>query len=208
MSRLLIVPEFCDDITTNVNELIDFFLIDQESAVALEQFTLLSDGQEGRFSSGPGEYKTALLLLYLAVLARKTTYVIDCSWRRKVVLYYGDRLINEVQHSPRNHPALALLLGDTVTVDLELKHGYMLPDCKGRTIQELIVFAWERRDELTAETPVPMIRLALISFQRALQRHSIPIMQNKDNWPSLCWVERVNELLRRLAIPLPTPRLG
>ncbi len=205
MPRLLIVPEFAGDLNDSTRESCDFFLICEESAVPVEQFTLLSDGHEATFHVGPGKYKTALFLLYLAVLARKTSYLFERFWQPQIVLYYGTRLVEEARLKPESHPALALLLGDNVAVTLHLKPGYVLPDCKGRTIHELIAYAWERRDELASETPVPLLRYALISFHQAVQERSIPIMQFDDpnTWPSRCWVERINELCGRLAIPLP-----
>lgn len=205
MPRLLIVPQFAGALTESAAELRDFFLIREESAVPVEQFTLLSDSREVAFDVGPGKYKTALFLLYLAVLARKSSYLFERFWQPEIASYYGTRLVDEARLKPETHPALALLLGDNVAVTLRLKPGYALPDCKGRTIHELIAYAWERRDELAAETPVPLIRHALCNFSRAILAHTMPIVQSDDPniWPSLCWVERVSGLRNQLGIPLP-----
>lgn len=205
MPCLLISPEFAAVLEDSARELYDFFFIREESAVPVERFSLSSDGQQATFAVGPGKYKTALFLLYLAVLAKNTSYLFEQRWKSEIAFYYGTSLTEEARTKPASHPALALLLGDNVAVELHLKRGYVLPDCKGRTIHELIAYAWERRDELTAETPVPLLRYALISFHRAIEARSIPIVQCDDpnTWPSQCWVERVNDLCGRLAIPLP-----
>lgn len=206
MPRLLIVPEFSNVLEDNTHELCDFFHIRVESAVPVEQFSLLSDCQHSSFPVEPGKFKTALLLLYWAVTSRATRYFVSRPQQDQIALYFGESLVHKAQCAPQNHPALALLLGDSVTVELDLKPGYQLPDCRGRTIEELITWGWERRDELTAETPVPMIRQALATFQRALNSHAIPIVQCDDPnvWLSRCWVQRVYELLTRLNIP-PQP---
>ena len=192
MPRLLIAPTFPGFLEGSVPELRDFFFIRTESAVPVERFTIISDSACLEFPVEDGTYKTALFLLYMGIGTRDTNYVLDRDKQRQLPLYYGDGLVADARTHYTKHTALRMLLGDHVRVELFLKPGYRLPDCRGRTIEELICYGWERRDEMGTGTDVPLIRHALVNFLAAVQQHTIPVAStgNPNCWPSTLWVER------------------
>lgn len=204
MARLLIVPSFKGILEANATELQDFFLLREESAVPVEQFVITSDGRESMFPVEPGRYKTALFLLYCAVLAGKPNYAFGRPMQRFTSIYFGYPIVIAACQPQTKHLTLGLLLGDEVKVRLDLKPGYELPDCTGRTVHELIPFGWSQHDELDQNTPVPLIRAALHCFLQAVATRTIPIFDSNDPncWPSTVWVERAKLLRDRLGSSL------
>ncbi|MFA9262758.1 MAG: hypothetical protein ACEQSB_05450 [Undibacterium sp.] len=204
MSRLLIHPTFNGSLVGSAIELCDFFLIREDSAVPVETFTITVDGERSAFPVEAGRYKTALFLLYCAVLShRGTRYAFAPFYQKYTAGYYGHQILVDAAQPETKHTAVRLLMSrGSVDVELTLRSGYVLPENKGRTLQELIEFGWQIRDVMQPERPAPLIRAALEGFTEAVSRRQIDIVDSPDpnEWPSLIWMERVQTLSRSLGM--------
>lgn len=200
MPRLMIVPEFGGVLDQGVAELCDFLLIRHMSAVPVEEITVYTDEGSTVFPVDNKTYRTALFLLYCAVLSHSTDYEWKDWLRDYLPFYYGDGLVADARARPDAHPLLHLLQGKATRVALKLRPGYELPDCKSRTAHELITFAWERRGDLTAESPVPLIRYALMNLTQVVSKGEVYIhpIYDPNLWLSFAWLERLRELRHRL----------
>lgn len=202
MPRQLFVPTFNGSLPDSAVGLSDFFLIREESAVPVETFTIIADGERFAFPVEAGRYKTALFLLYCAVLSHSGTYFAFAPFFQKYTAgYYGHQILVDAARKGTEHTAVRLLMSrGTIDVELTLRAGYTLPENKGRTLQELIEFGWQRYPDLGADTPAPLVRQAVRDFLDALRDHALPVVatDNPNIWPSQIWVERTQAMAKRL----------
>ena len=200
MPRLMIAPDFAGVLDHFVADLLDFFLIRHMSAVPVEEITIYFGEESATFPVDGKTYRSTLFLLYCAVLSHSTDYEWKDWLRDYLPFYYGDGLVADARARPDAHPLLHLLQGKATRVVLKLRPGYELPKCKGRTAHELITFAWERLDDLTAESPVPLIRHALMNLTTVVSKGEVYIHPTYDPnlWLSFVWLERLRELRHRL----------
>lgn len=198
----LITPSFRGDLARNADQLCDYFLALEESAVPVEAYTITSDGVRQTFAVEYGRYKTALWLLYNAMTAKASTYELTRTMKRQLPLYYGDERVIDAKRPGTEHQTLRLLLGDQVDIELQLRAGYELPRFEGRTLRELIEFGWQSRDAIEKGRISPLISGAVGLFMDQVAGGRISVIDSADpnEWPSLPWLARVKTLAEHLKI--------
>lgn len=204
--RIMFQPEFYGMPDLGSRELCDFFLLRSESAVPVELFAITSNGRRQEFLVKHDNYQLVIFLLYLAVEARSREYMITKVQRQRFVSYYGqDTVIRVASGAPTGHTLLTLLLSERAGVELKLRSGYALPDPRGRTLEEMIKFAWLCQNELEPDSHAPLIRKAIDLFLKGIPRELLTIIETDDPnvWPSRVWEERVRTMAGKLGI-LPT----
>ncbi len=187
----------------NAQALCELFQIPDESCVPIERFRVCADGTEIDACVGPEQYKTALLLFYLMAGAPHQSsrfHVTSFMQAMTVSLYYDFTVPGNAPHRPGSDLLMGpILLKQDVFVELELKPGYEKHLAAFRAPEEAIVFGWERREVLTPDSTVPLLRTAITWFLSHLERRLLPMSTLPDGWPSEKWVERVLILQQKLS---------
>lgn len=116
----------CNDLSTHAQKLVALFDLKNEADVPVESFTLNCDGAETTTEVGPGKYKTALLLLYLAQNSingvQGMPFSLSPLRRQMVREYYTVAICDDAENNPETpHTTVrALLKGDCVTIFVKL----------------------------------------------------------------------------------------
>lgn len=196
----LLTPQFFGMLEPGALELCDFFYLPSEAAVPVERFAITADGRRHEFAVKFDTYKPALILLYLAVMAKGLTYPIGPEAKKLLTGYYGQELVENARKLTSGDTVLHRLLGVDAVVELELRGSYTLPESKGRTLEEMIRYAWDSREILEPDSVSPLVRQAVHLFLEGERLHLLPICDTADPdvWPSRIWKERVHQIAQRI----------
>lgn len=198
--RTMIHPEFTpDDLGANALELCDLFLLRREEDVPVTKITVMSDGERHTFEVGPGKHKSALFLLYLLTLNGTQPLAMSDDFRPIMGQYFGRRIIADAAHPDTRHTLVRALLGELVFIQLELAPGYRNHLANGRSPEEIVNQAWERRDTITPESREPFLREAIRGFFQSYEDGAFTLTVAADGpWPTQDWADRALELKQRL----------
>ncbi len=186
----LIHPSFTpNDLDGNVRELCDLFRMSEED-VPVDRYAIASDGIEMEVAVGPGKYKSALFLFYLMTKAAAPTFELRDEMRPLVKEFFGQTLMDDARHPNTQHHTIRALLGHTVYIRLILKSGYREHLVTGRSPEEIIRHAWERRNDINRQTPEPFLRRALTSFFQQIENGTLRVNETDGHWPTLEWAHR------------------
>ena len=196
----VIVPEFVsDDLAANTLELCELFMLREEAEVPIDRFTLVSDGREASFAVGPGTYKSALVLLYLMTKSATPMFELTPYMRTIVAEYFGPTILADAARPDTRHKTVRALLGHSVYIRLTLRPGYRECLATGRDLEEVIRYAWARRETITPNSPEPFLRLALKSLFEKIEEKSLAIAASDDGgWPNQTWADRALVLQQQL----------
>lgn len=200
--RTMIHPSFTPgNLLGNARELCDAHQLANERMVPVKSFAITADQVEKNFKVGPGKYLTALWLFNRMAQAGHPTFELNDNDKRNMAGYFGRKLLFKAHEAPSDHPALHLLLGQTVKVELELSVDYRKHLAASRSPEEIINHAWDRRADITSASPEPFLRHALLWFFYTFNGHGLTINKSNNSWPTLEWAKRaiaLNELIKRV----------
>ncbi len=198
--RTMIHPDFTpDDLAGNALELCDLFLLRREEDVPVTSMTIMSDGERSTFEVGPGKYKSALFLLYLLTRNGQQPFAMSDEFRPIAWKYFGPRIMTDAESPETKHALVRALQGEMVFITLELAPGYRNHLANGRSLEEIVDQAWERRDTITPESREPFLREAITSFFRSYEAGTVTLAESGP-WPTEAWADRALELKRRLGL--------
>lgn len=203
---LPVVPTFNGQLEHSAATLCDFFLINTEAKVSelvVKIVMVTKNGKKHKFPVEPGKYKMALFLLYCAVLKQSTSFIFDADLQAMLEPFFSTTTVENSRLAETSHATLQLLVLETdLEVNLVLKPGYELPKGPGRTVHKLIKHGFSQYRHLNADSPVPLIRQAIVTFRHAVSDGSIRPFPYRDPeiWPSLTWQDRVWDLYNKLGM--------
>lgn len=209
MQEMILYPHFRNNRPElNPLELCGLFLLDRPAQVPVAAFRIISDDQESTFVVEPEQHcDIALLLLLFMDRTGRPTYTVTPAMKNEICVYVGNDAVKQAASPDTKHQALRALLGDRVTVELVLQPNYGEYLATGRNVTEVIEVAWARRESLTAQSPEPFLRRALIMLHSALDSDALMAATMHDesfvNWADT-WSERILELRNCLLPELQT----
>lgn len=182
----------------NVLMLCDLFQITDKSQVPVSHFTICAGGTETKFSVGPGQYETALVLFHLMAGSPDNApgFWLTRVMQEEVVRSFYDPVTLSETALPGSNAAMRnTLLQKTVWVELELRPGYEKHLAAFRTPEEVLRYNWERREDIQKGAPEPFLRRALDWFFELEERKELDEIPNGNELSEM--VLPLFELLNR-----------